>query len=563
MQCTEIQLRIAETVFESGECKMITDANLVILRVNRALTEVTGFTAEEAIGQTPRLFQSRQNGPDFFQSMREVLLNTGHWAGEILNCRKDGEIYPCWLRITAVRDSDSVITHFVGTMQDGSVHKFAEDLIQNLAFFDPLTGLPNRSLLEDRLLQAMKANERNHVAGAVLSIVLENCQNLNDDLGYRAGNQLFVEVARRLVACVRKHDTVARLGSDEFMVLLEGLKGDDQEVGKEAAAIAKKIITNLLRSYQIGESEHHVSASVGCAVFQGQQVSIEEIMEQAGIAVRRAKEQGCNGFQLFSPRMQTFVSERRALNADLGRGIRQGQLVLYYQPLVDGLGMVVGAEALVRWMHPERGMVSPAEFIPLAEETGLILPLGQYVLEAACKQLVLWSGFKETAELTLAVNVSVRQFEQHDFVESVVGALQRTGAPPHLLRLEITESMLASNIEDIIERMSALKALGIGFSLDDFGTGYSSLSYLSRLPLDLLKIDRSFVSNIELNDNAVVICAATIALAQSLNLKVTAEGVETETQLYFLSTVHRCDYIQGYLISRPLPIHEFESFVRG
>lgn len=561
MPDAKAQLRIAEAVFDSGECKLITDANAVILRVNRAFTDVTGYTASEAIGQTPRLFQSGQYSPAFYQGMWEILLRTGHWQGEILNRRKDGVTYHSLLSITAVRDHKGVVTNFVSTQQDISVQKYADELIQNLAFFDPLTHLPNRALLEDRMRQAMKANERNHTASAVLSIALDAAQNLEGNLGYQEGNQLLVEVARHLVATVRKHDTVARLSGDELIVLLEGLKGEDHDVAKEVTVVAQKIIASLHRTFQIGEREHQVTSSVGGLVIRGQTVSVDDVIEQAGVAMRRAKEGGRNAFQFFNPKMQSSMSERRALHADLSKAIREGQLVLHYQPLTDRHGEVVGAEALVRWLHPKRGMVSPAEFIPLAEETGLILPLGLYVLEAACVQLAQWSLTKETAELTLAVNVSVHQIERNDFVDLVVGVLQRTGALPRLLRLEITESMLASNIEDIIAKMSALKALGVGFSLDDFGTGYSSLAYLSRLPLAVLKIDRSFVSNIESNDNAVVICAATIALAHSLKLKVVAEGVESDTQLYFLSTVHRCDYIQGYLVSPPLPIPEFMSLV--
>ncbi len=439
--------------------------------------------------------------------------------------------------------------------------RYAEEQINNLAFYDPLTGLPNRRLLHDRLQHALDSSGRSGKEGALLFMDLDNFKNLNDTLGHDIGDLLLQQVAKRVELTVRKGDTVARLGGDEFVVILEGLSEKSIEAAAQTETVGEKIIAAFKQTFQLGMHERHSTPSIGATLFKGQSQTIEEIIKQADIAMYQAKKSGRNMLRFFDPKMQESINTRASLENDLRVALEKLQFQLYYQIQVDGDRHPVGCEALIRWTHPARGIVPPDQFIPLAEETGLILPMGLWVLETACIQLSKWAKTAHMGNLTIAVNVSTHQFYQNDFVEQVIEVLERTGANPQLLKLELTESVLISNIDNIIAKMAALKARGVGFSLDDFGTGYSSLSYLSRLPLDEVKIDRSFVANIESNDNAVAICVAAISLAHSLNLKVVAEGVETDAQCYILSTVHRCDFIQGYLFSKPVPIEGFEALL--
>lgn len=555
----EVEQRIASIAFEVQEGITITDAAMVILRVNRAFTEITGYNTEEIVGKTPALLSSGRHDAAFFTAMWESVARTGAWQGEIWNRRKCGEIYPEWLMITAVKDKAGTVTNYVGTFADITARKAAEEEINSLAFFDPLTGLPNRRLLLDRLKQALASSTRNVKYGALLFIDLDHFKNLNDTRGHDIGDLLLQQVAERLTTCVRESDTVARLGGDEFVVMLEDLSGTIQEAVNQAESVGEKILSTLNKTYALGSGEHHSTPSIGIALFADHSEGIDELLKRADLAMYEAKAAGRNTLRFFEPEMQTIVTARAAMEIGLREALANGQFFLHYQAQVTDVCGVAGAEALVRWRHPLRGTISPTEFIPLAEETGLIQPLGLWVLETACVQLARWAMQPGMAHLTLAVNVSARQFHQTDFVDQVLVVLERTGANPCRLKLELTESLLVTNIDGVIAKMSALKIIGVGFSLDDFGTGYSSLSYLSRLPLDQLKIDRSFVMNIESNDNAAAICAATISLAHALNLKVVAEGVETEAQRYFLNMVHHCDLIQGYLFSRPLPIDEFEA----
>jgi diguanylate cyclase (GGDEF)-like protein/PAS domain S-box-containing protein len=557
----EADLRIAATAFESQEAMMVTDAQSRILRVNRVFEEVTGYSSAEIVGQTPRLLKSGRHDAQFYRTLWDTLTNTGRWQGEIWDRRKNGEIYPKWITISAVKNDLGRVTHFVGTHFDISERKKAEDRIADLAFYDPLTHLPNRTLLQERLKQALATSQREGRCGAALFIDLDHFKTLNDTQGHDQGDALLQQVAQRLLTCVRASDTVARLGGDEFVLIIDSLPDNPQEAAKLVEALGQKVLAALCQTYRLGDMDHHMTASMGATLFYGHQVSMEEVLKQADLAMYKSKEKGRNALSFFDPAMQTLVLERAALEQDLRRALADKQFVLHYQALVGKGQAVAGAEALIRWQHPQRGMVSPADFIPIAEDTGLILPLGHWVLQTACRQLALWATQPAMAHLTLAVNVSAHQFRQPDFTPQVLAVLAQTGADPGRLKLELTESLLIHNLDDIIAKMTALKAVGVSFSLDDFGTGYSSLSNLSRLPLDQVKIDRSFVMQIESDDNAVAICAATISLAHSLKLKVVAEGVETEAQRYFLSTVHQCDFLQGYLLARPLPLDQFETFV--
>lgn len=555
------QLRIAAAAFESQESMMVTDANTVILRINRTFTETTGYTSAEVIGQTPRLLQSGRHDAEFYRSMWESIHRTGGWQGEIWGRRKNGEIYPKWLSITAVKDDDHTVTHYISTHFDISERKQAEEKINELAFFDQLTGLPNRTLLLDRLNLAMSTSTRSGSFGALLLIDLDNFKTLNDTLGHDMGDLLLKQVAQRLTACIRAGETVARLGGDEFVVMLADLSTSEIDAATRAKTVCEKIRSALNQTYQLNGLIYHITPSIGATLFRGHLVSIDDLVKQADLAMYKSKETGRNAIHFFDPAMQASIVARVNLETDLRRAIEENQFRLHYQAQVVGAGRVTGAEALVRWQHPQRGLVSPAEFISLAEETRLILPLGLWVLETACNQLAVWAGQPRMADLTLAVNVSAHQFRQADFVDQVLSTLKNTGANPHRLKLELTESLLVENVQDIIEKMFALKAKGVGFSLDDFGTGYSSLSYLKRMPLDHLKIDQSFVRDVLTDPNDAAIARTIVALAQNLGLGVIAEGVETEAQRDFLAS-SGCHAYQGYFFSRPLPIDDFEEFAQ-
>jgi diguanylate cyclase (GGDEF)-like protein/PAS domain S-box-containing protein len=449
----------------------------------------------------------------------------------------------------------------VGFARDITERKATDEEIKRLAFYDSLTHLPNRRLLHDRLKHALASSTRSGKPVAVLFIDLDNFKTLNDTLGHHVGDLLLRQVAERLTGCVREGDTVARLGGDEFVVVLEDLSNALYEAATHAESVGEKILTALNQPYDLAGHPCASTPSIGIALSADPETTIDELMKRADVAMYQAKDAGRNTLRFFDPEMQAAVAARIALEADLRQGLELAQLLLHYQVQVDGTGRVTGAEALVRWQHPQRGLVSPAEFIPLAEETGLILPLGDWVLATACHQLVAWARQPATAHLTLAVNVSARQFRRKDFVRQVRAILESSGANPHKLKLELTESLLLEDVEDIIAKMNVLKALGVSFSLDDFGTGYSSLSYLKRLPLDQLKIDQSFVRDILTDPNDAAIARTIVALAQSLGLSVIAEGVETEAQREFLASAG-CHACQGYLFGRPLPTDAFGELIR-
>lgn len=553
-------LRIAAIAFESQEGMFITDAQHVILRVNQAFTSITGYTAQDVVGQTPKIFSSGRHGPAFYTNLYAQLRETGSWQGEVWNQRKSGTVYPQWLTITAVLDGEGTLTHYVSTLIDISQRKAAEDKIQTLAFYDPLTQLPNRRLLQDRLQQALASSARSRCAGALLFLDLDNFKLLNDSLGHDHGDLLLQHVALRLSHAVREGDTVSRLGGDEFILVLNNLGNDLTEAATQAEVIGDKILSSLNLPYELNGHEHHNSPSIGITLFNERPCSVDDLMKQADLAMYEAKSAGRNTLRFFDPDMQATVTARAALENDLRIGLQLRQFQLFYQPQVDSSGDITGVEALVRWQHPQRGLISPALFIPLAEETGLVIPLGRWVLQTACEQLTLWSRDPATAHLSMAVNVSARQLAQPDFVSQVLATLQNTGAHPHLLKLELTESLLQNNMDEIIVKMNLLKETGIGFSLDDFGTGYSSLSYLKLLPLDQLKIDQSFVRDLLSDPDDAAIARTIVTLAHSLGLSVIAEGVETQDQRDCL-IAHGCHAYQGYLFGRPMPIADFERLL--
>jgi len=550
-------IRIAAIAFETQEGMVVTDAHNRILRVNQAFTRVTGYSAEEAVGRTPGMLKSGRHDESFYQQMWTALRETGRWQGEIWNRRKNGEIYPEWLSISAVHDGQGKITHFVSSFLDITQRKEAEEQIEFLAYFDPLTQLPNRRLLNERLQKLLAASGRHRRYGALLFIDLDNFKTLNDTMGHAVGDSLLIQVAQRLRQSVRAGDSVARLGGDEFVVLLEELSPDIHDAIAQIRRAAEHMLESLGRPYALGEITHHCTASIGAVPFRDIGDSIEGLLKAADMAMYKAKEAGRNALRFFDPAMQTEIEQRAALERDLRQALAEGQFALHLQPQVNHDGKIFGAEALIRWQHPQRGTIMPGDFISLAEETRLILPIGQWVLTKACHQLALWQQDPATSGFSLAVNVSAVQFRDGAFVDNVAHALAESGIRPELLKLEITESVLLENTGEAITRMRALKdRLGVGLSLDDFGTGYSSLSYLKQLPLDQVKIDRSFVRDIDSNANDAAIADAVIALGRAFKLKVIAEGVETVSQRDAL-LARGCDAFQGYLYGRPVASDDF------
>lgn len=556
------ELRVAATAFEAQDGIAITDPQQVILRVNKAFTDLLDSSSEAMVNKplSEILLISEQRTPQFFDVLNKDLQEGGRWAGEVWLERTGQNCLPVHMGVTSVRADGAQVSHFVVTIKDISQRKEAEAQIRQLAFFDPLTNLPNRRLLMDRLTRALISSERNQCSGAVFFIDLDHFKILNDTLGHEKGDELLKQVGARLLKCVRETDTVARLGGDEFVLMLEGLDDESSAAAADARLVGRKIMTDLGETYRLGNLDYHSTPSIGVTLFLGADVPIEELLKQADVAMYQAKAAGRNTLQFFDPAMQSAINDRATLENDLRLGLEGDQFTLFYQPQVNAMGQICGAEALIRWNHPERGLVSPAHFIPLAEETGLILPIGASVMRQACLQLVAWAKCPAYAHLSIAVNVSARQFREKDFAQTVLSLIEETGANPTHLKLELTESMLVSNLDDVITKMKRLRQRGLQFSLDDFGTGYSSLSYLKQLPLSQLKIDQSFVRDISTDPNDALIAKTIITLGHSLGLKVIAEGVETELQRNYLAQ-HGCVDFQGYLFSRPLPVEDFEKLL--
>jgi diguanylate cyclase (GGDEF)-like protein/PAS domain S-box-containing protein len=555
----EQELRIAAIAFESQAAILVTDAKQHILRINPAFTKLTGYSAEEAIGQKPTLLSSGRQDAQFYREMWKSLKESGHWQGEIWNRRKCGEIYPEWLTISAVNNDRGCVTHYVSTFSDISNLKMAESEIHHLAFYDPLTTLPNRRLLLDRLEKARATGKRSGQIGALLIIDLDNFKTLNDTLGHDTGDRLLIEVACRLKHCIREGDTAARQGGDEFVVMLEELGGDMASASVLAETVAEKIRGTLCEPYTlIAGHEHFHSASIGVSLFCGHDKSTEVLLKQADIALYKAKDAGRNAVRFFDNAMQTALDRRASLEAGLRHALSRDEFLLYVQPQVNTARKLIGAECLLRWQPAGRTMVPPDDFIPLAEQTGLILPIGLWVLDMACAQLRRWSEQRQTRDLYLAINVSACQFRQADFVAQIQAALNKHGADPRRLKLELTESLLLDEVDSVVGKMRALQDIGVRFSLDDFGTGYASLAYLKRYPFEQLKVDRSFIRDVTSDPDDAAIVHAILAMGHALRLNVVAEGVEEDAQHDFL-VAHGCCLFQGYLFGRPMTFTQFEA----
>lgn len=560
LKLAEDELQVAAAIFDTVQAAMVTDARRRILRVNAAFCRLMGYSADEVIGKTPWMFRSNHHDADFYAAMLRTVGETGHWAGEIWDRRKDGTVFPKWMSITAVKGAAGEVHHFVATYQDLSERKEAEARINQLAFYDILTQLPNRSLLIERLQQALDEIARSHRHGAVLMLDIDGFKTFNDAQGYPAGDAMLCSLGRQIEGYLPQGATLARLGGDEFGILLPDLSS----IRMKAAALAEGLATRIHVALDQNIPEYQARSSIGLVVLSDKKTSAAECLHDAEMAMYQAKRKGGGCLQFFDEALKQAVSERALLERELRQGIAQNQLELYYQPQIlrhKGQERCVGAEALVRWNHPDRGLVSPGLFIPLAEESGLILPLGRWVLEQACHQVAAWQQDPQRADMVLAVNVSAAQFLQEAFVDDIKALLVSTGAPSQRLKLELTESLLVDNPDQIIGIMQELRALGFRFSLDDFGTGYSSLAYLKRLPLDQLKIDQSFVRDMETDANDVAIAQAVIGLAQSLGFAVIAEGVETLAQRDMLADMG-CLLWQGYYFSRPVPLADFEQYQR-
>ncbi len=557
-QAAEAQIRQQASLLDKAQDAIVVRGLDHAIRYwNKGAERLYGWTRDEAVGQpTDTLLYG--NLADFHERMREVL-EQGEWSGEIIQRRKDGNMFVVEAHWTLLFDEQQMPDAILAINTDITERKVAEREIQYLAFYDHLTGLPNRQLLHDRLGHALAIDTRLSQVGALLFIDVDNFKALNDTLGHAIGDLFLQQLAQRLQACLREGDTLARLGGDEFVIVLENLADTPHEAAAHAMMVGEKVLASFSPPFLLSKYVHHSTSSIGITLFNDQPTTQDELLQRADLAMYQAKAQGRNTLHFFDPAMQAAAAARADLETDLRHALKNQVFELHYQAQVDSQGRICGAEALLRWPHPERGWIAPATFIPLAEETGLILPIGLRVLEIACMQLVAWAAQPHMASLDLAVNVSARQFRQPDFVTQVLGVIDRIGADPHRLKLELTESLLVDNMEETIVKMRALKARGIGFSLDDFGTGYSSLAYLKRLPLDEIKIDQSFVRDMLSDPNNAAIAHSILALGQSLNLDVVAEGVETEAQHVFLAD-RGCQTYQGYLFNRPQPSALFEAW---
>lgn len=551
------QLKLSAQVFvNSMEAIVITDIENNIIQVNKAFTDITGYLPEDAIGKNPRILKSGQHDPDFYRAMWETLLTTGSWQGEVMDRRKNGEVYPKWLSITVVRNEKGEVSNFIALFSDITERKASYERIQHLAHFDALTNLPNRALLNDHIDLAIAAAKRTDTQLAIAFLDLDRFKIVNDSLGHHAGDLLLKIVSERLKNCIREVDTVARLGGDEFVILLSSISEPN-----DAARVAQKVIDAIAIPFMLGEDEANIGTSIGIVIYPDNGLDRLTLVKNADAAMYHAKESGRNNFQFFSSTMNDKAFERLALENDLRRAIKREEFFLLYQPQIDILtGEIVGTEALIRWQHPERGLVPPNNFILLAEKCGLIVPIGEWVLKTACAQNLAWQK-EGLPPLLTAVNISAPQFKQKNFKESVMQILNDTGLAPHLLELEITESAFMENAESMLESLHSLKEIGLRLSIDDFGTGYSSLSYLKHFPIDKLKIDRSFVMDITDDSRNNAIIETIIQLGHNLKLKVIAEGVETAEQLATLDKLG-CDEIQGYYFSRPLSPQDFVAFAK-
>ena len=549
------ELRVAAKAFDIQVGMVVTDQYGTILRVNDAFTRTTGYSAEEAVGQKPSMLKSGRHDQAFYQTLWQQLATRHIWQGVVWNRRKNGSVYAEWLTINAVLSPKGTVTQYVGSFSDITHNPDAEAEVHRLAYYDQLTGFPNRNLLHDRLSQAIALSQTSGSRGAFFIVNLNDFSTINSTRGYSTGDRLLVEVGKRIRHSLRDSDTVARLGGDEFAVVVEDLGEDDESAATKAQAMAISISEALREPFELVNPGITIGASIGMSLFRGGE-TVEQLLGNCDIALHKAKASGREALRFYDPEMQEALDQRSSLEQDFRIAVKSKKLALHYQAQTDNSGAIIGAEVLLRWNHAERGLVSPLVFIPIAEDTGLIEELGYWVIEQACQRIHQWSAQADTSSLRISVNVSARQFQLDDFAATVEQILARTGANPARLMLELTESVILSDLDNAMQKMRSVKQLGVAFSMDDFGTGYSSLAYLSRLPLDELKIDKSFVARLPGSDNDEVIARMVISMGRSLGLSVLAEGVETQEQMEALRQ-YGCHAYQGFLIGRPSPVEDF------
>ena len=551
-------LQIYANAFEnSGEAILISDRQNHIINVNKAFFKQTGYSLEDVIGKDPRMFASGKTPDNIIQEMWVALDKDNFWQGELWDRKKSGEIYPKWTSISAIRNHNNDVMFYIASFTDITEHKDSQAQIEHLAHHDILTGLQNRFSLEDRLEQSITIAKRDNTLVAVFFIDLDRFKNINDSLGHQIGDQLLVEVAGRLKLCVRESDVVARIGGDEFVIVLTGLTDTIK-----AAVIAEKILVHVSMPYKIATHDLETSPSIGISIYPNDGNSVDELLRNADVAMYHVKEQGRKNYSFFTESMLIIAHERLKFEGELRFALENGELELYYQPQIHVAGKCLsGMEALLRWHHPVQGDISPVKFIPIAEDTGIIHELEEWVFDEACRQLAVW---KESGivEIKMSINLSAKYLHSGDLCKVIGATLARHGIHGHELEVEITETAAMIDPEQAVQQLNLLRELGIALAIDDFGTGYSSLAYLKRLPIQTLKLDRTFVRDIEHDQNDAEISAATIALAHNLGLKVVAEGVETDGQCKFLID-NNCDYLQGYLFSRPLPANEATNYLRS
>lgn len=549
-------LSVTQLIENMHEGVLITDPSGCILAVNSTFCKVTGYSAEEVIGKNPRILRSGKHTPIFYKKMWETIKKDGFWQGEICNRKKNGHEYIEWLTISSIKNSKGELTNYLGVTVDITRQKRAEETIRHMAYYDPLTNLPNRALFRDRLKQALSFSHRNKKLLGVLFLDLDRMKIINDTLGHDIGDKLLRQVSQRMEACLREGDTIARLGGDEFMLILPEIK----EL-KDITIITEKILESLKPSFLIDGHELHITASIGISIFPNDAKDPASLLKNADTAMYRAKRQGRNNYQVFTSSMKDDIAEQLSVENSLRHALEREEFVVYYQPQINTLtGEIIGAEALVRWQHPVQGLVPPKRFIHWAEDTGLIIPLGEWVLRKALAQAKQWQdiGFPH---LRMSVNLSAMQVHQKNLSQVVGDILDKTGMAPESVELEITESVVMENSGAAVMVPHELRAMGLRLSIDDFGTGYSSLNYLKRLPVNTLKMDQSFIHDIAEDSHNAAIAEAVIMLGHGLHLSVVAEGVENEAQLTFLRN-RRCDSIQGFYFSEPVPAHIFGEILR-
>jgi len=561
LQRNEEDLSIAAIAFQTHEAILVTDANKNIIRINKAFTRIMGYTEADVIGKTPKILSSGKQDINFYKDFWHNINNQGKWSGEIWNRRKNGEIFPEWQTVSAVCNEQGEITHYISFFSDITEFKSAKKEIEKLAFYDPLTNLPNRRLLYDRLEHELYVASRYHRAGILLFLDLDRFKYINDSLGHSVGDLLLIETAQRLQSLLRKTDTAVRLGGDEFIILVSAQDGIKTDLVEQANIIAEKIINEINKPFLIHEYELFVSTSIGITFYSGIDETAEILLKRADTAMYQAKEAGRNTFRFYQEIMQEAADARLHIERNLRTAIANDELTIQYQPQLSENNKIVGAEALIRWKNAELGSISPVDFISIAEETGLIISIGQWLINTVCQQIKIWE--KQQISLPhIAINISAKQFHHADFVSMIIHTVNAQNVAPDKITLEVTEGVFLGNLEEAIDKMNILKQTGFSFSIDDFGTGFSSLTYLKRLPFDQLKIDQSFVRGLVENSTDEAIVKAIIVMAKSMDLNLIAEGVETDQQLAYLSGFG-CSNYQGYFFSKPLVVAQFTEFIKN